>query len=276
VQTHLQTQPKLLATAKLIYDAEAIFARRERLRHTLHTGTPATGADAAEARELALAQTAAVVLAVSPAEAAVYRAAGAAQVQVLGHALSLTPTPAAFAERAGLLFVGALHHAQTPNADSVRWLVREIMPKVTALLGSAVPLTIVGHNAVPELLELASDTIHFTGRVADLTPYFNQARLFVAPTRYASGIPHKAHEAAAHGLPLVTTTLLAQQLGWQAGVDLLCAEATDSDGYAAAVARLYLDAGLWQTLRDNALQRVAQDCSPDAFREVLRAVLADA
>ena len=37
------------------------------------------------------------------------------------------------------------------------------------------------------------------------TILYDRARLFIAPTRFASGLPHKIHEAAAFGLPVVTT-----------------------------------------------------------------------
>ena len=57
--------------------------------------------------------------------------------------------------------------------------------------------------------------------IDDIRPFYNQARLFVAPTRYAAGIPHKVHEAAAYGLPIVTTSLIAQQLGWKHETELL-------------------------------------------------------
>ena len=34
-------------------------------------------------------------------------------------------------------------------------------------------------------------------------------KVFIAPTRFAAGIPHKVHEATANGIPCVTTELLA-------------------------------------------------------------------
>jgi hypothetical protein len=37
-------------------------------------------------------------------------------------------------------------------------------------------------------------------------------RVFAAPTRYSPGIPLKVHDAAAHGLPVVRTPLMAEQL----------------------------------------------------------------
>ena len=57
----------------------------------------------------------------------------------------------------------------------------------------------------------------FFGRQDDLTSLYNQARVFVVPTRYAAGIPYKAHEAASFGVPLVVSNLIGEQLGWLDG-----------------------------------------------------------
>lgn len=255
----------------IIYDAEALFAQREQTRQQHFQGKISPSARAAEQAELALVRHAQAVLAVNPAEAALYQQATAAPVYVLGHALTPQPTPARWQARLGLLFVGAVHHPDTPNADSLRWLLQEILPLVVAQLGE-IPVTLVGHQADVSLAQRAPAYVQFTGRVAELAPYFNAARLFLAPTRYAAGVPHKAHEAAAYGLPLVTTTLLARQLGWTSGQELLSADTTES--YAAAVVRAYQDATLWTHLRTQALARVTADCDPARFTQVLSEVLA--
>jgi glycosyltransferase involved in cell wall biosynthesis len=102
--------------------------------------------------------------------------------------------------------------------------------------------------------------------VADLTPLYDRARLFVAPTRFAAGIPYKIHHAAAHGLPVVCTPLLSRQLGW--GDEVRAAE-----DLAAAVCDLYGDEAAWQRQRDAALARVTADCDPQKFAAALREAL---
>jgi glycosyltransferase involved in cell wall biosynthesis len=112
--------------------------------------------------------------------------------------------------------------------------------------------------------------------VEDVATLYDQARLFVAPTRFAAGIPYKVHEAAAHGLPVVCTTLLAGQLGWQNEADVLAADPDDAQGFADAVAMAYLDPQTWLSLRDSALLRVAQDCSHAGFTATISDILDDA
>ncbi|GGA04353.1 hypothetical protein CYANOKiyG1_16690 [Okeania sp. KiyG1] len=108
------------------------------------------------------------------------------------------------------------------------------------------------------------------GKVDDLRPFYNQARLFVAPTRYAAGIPHKVHEAAAYGLPIVTTSLIAQQLGWKHESELLVAD--HNVDFAQQCIKLYRDFTLWNKLRKNAIKRVEIECSPQVFSQRLSSI----
>ena len=57
-------------------------------------------------------------------------------------------------------------------------------------------------------------TVTWHSDVDDLTPLYEDARVFVAPTRYSAGISLKVIEAAARGVPIVCTPLVSRQLGW--------------------------------------------------------------
>ena len=97
--------------------------------------------------------------------------------------------------------------------------------------------------------------------------------MFVAPARFAAGIPYKVHEAASAGLPVVATSLLCRQLGWEPGRDLLAADATDPAGFARHVAALHRSETLWHELRSRAAERVAMDCGPGEFALALSMIL---
>jgi glycosyltransferase involved in cell wall biosynthesis len=256
----------------LIYDAEAVFAEREIVRCAL-TGQALSATAAAKLRqeEMALAHAADSVLAVSAAEAELFRAGGCADVRVLGHALTLAPTPADHAARQDLLFVGALHEDPSPNVDGLLWFVSEVMPRLDAMIGTGWCLHVVGRAEAGRVQALAGPRIHLLGRVADLTPLYNASRVAIAPMRYAGGIPHKVHEAAAHGLPVVTTPLLARQLGWTHEAELLAADTPD--GFAQGCERLFHDAALWAQLREGALAALRRDCDESAFTQTVAALL---
>jgi glycosyltransferase involved in cell wall biosynthesis len=130
---------------------------------------------------------------------------------------------------------------------------------------------VAGYGTDQVLDDLNSSTIKVLGAQENLRPLYEQARTFVVPTRYAAGLPFKAHEAAAFGVPLVVSDVIARQMKWRDGIDYLVAR--DADTFAQQCSRLYGDEALWQTLRANALQRVIDELSPDAFAESIRSVL---
>lgn len=266
----LEHEPALLGGARLVYDAEAMFSLRDIARAALD-GRPLPEAERRRRidAELALASGADVVVAVSEAEAAHYRAGSFRQVEVLGHTIDAVPATPGFAARHDLLFVGALTADDTPNSDSVRWFVAEVWPLVRAALGTGLRLHLVGDCEAPTVRALASADVIVHGRAELLAAHLDAARVFVVPTRYAAGIPHKAHEAAARGLPMVVTPLIAGQLGWG---DFIAIGA-DAGAFARACIELLSDEQAWQRQREQLLAAVDRDCSKRAFRAAAARVL---
>jgi GT2 family glycosyltransferase len=250
----------------LLYDAEALFAARDLLQADLHGDRVGrVVAERAIATEVALARDADLVLAVGEHEAERFRAADCRDVRLLAHAV--TADPGGEGGRAGLLFIGALDDDASPNVDSVVWFVREVMPRLDARFGDAWTLDLIGSATASRLRPLASARVRFLGRLDDVDSYYARARIFIAPTRYAAGIPLKVLEAAAKGVPVVATSLLARQLAWLPGSELLVAD--DAEAFAAACEQLLRDDALWRRLRAAALAAVQRDADPARFRDAL-------
>ncbi|MCG8414864.1 MAG: glycosyltransferase, partial [Pseudomonadales bacterium] len=259
--------PELLDDVQVIYDAEAVSAPREILRRRLWGEQISKEEEHAEiAEELKQASEAQKVVAVSDQEAELYHQHGIAQTTVLGHRLDLNATEKTFSERNGMLFVGALRDEGSPNVDSLLWFLINCLPLIEAD-DSQLTLYVVGDNTVPSLATVAKDNVVFTGRLESIDEYYNSCRLFIAPTRFAAGIPHKVHEAASMGLPSVTTSLLAKQLNWTDEKQLLCAD-TAAD-FAKQCLRLHSNEVLWNGIRQAGLSAIEEDCSPAAFRSSL-------
>jgi glycosyltransferase involved in cell wall biosynthesis len=246
----------------VIYDAEALFSLRDiEKARVLGTAPPIEEQQRMIAAEMTLAHGADGIVTVSEAEALHFRQAGHAHVHVLGHAIQPCPTVNDFKRRRGFLFVGAIGADDTPNTDSLLWFVRECWPSIARALGDQARLDIVGPCDSDSVRALASPAIRVHGRVGDLAPFFDCARVFIVPTRFAAGIPHKAHEAAAHGLPMVVSPLIATQLGW---ADRVPAGATPAQ-FSEACVQLHQEEAQWSTCRSALLRAVEQDCSPAAF-----------
>lgn len=261
------------ASAPVLYDAEALSATRQIGQRRLQGVSIAPEeVELLLRNETRLASGCAAVIAVNSAERQHFVDAGVSRCVVLGHALEPKPTPATFAERTGILFVGALS-ASSPNEDAVLFLADDVLPLVRRSLGADVPVTVAGANVSERVRSLADRGLSVWSDMEDLTPLYNGARVFVAPTRFSAGIPLKVLEAASRGVPVVCTGLLAEQLGWRAERDALIADT--AEGLALAIERLLCDADLWERLRASALNRIAVDCNPESFRSTVAGVLED-
>jgi glycosyltransferase involved in cell wall biosynthesis len=256
----------------VVYDAEALFAERESLHNELLGANVSPEHAAAEIKkEIALASNAQIITAVSSRTAEQFKAAGHSDVRVLGYGVSPQPTAPLFAHREGFLFVGPTYAADTPNTDSVVWFIDRVLPDIRRALGRGASFTFAGEQQAAIVKERLGNGVRSLGPVLDLAGAYAAARVFVAPTRFATGIPLKVYDAAAYGVPVVLTPLLAGQIGWTHEREALVAS-TPRD-FAEQCVRLHNDPDLWQSLRAQALRRVESDCDPGRFDQVVAGMI---
>jgi hypothetical protein len=261
-----------------VLDTEAVAAARDAARHAV-AGNAAYDMAAAVRAEFAGAKTCRQVLAVNAAEAALLGQAGLGRVGVLGTIARPAPTQASFNARAGLLFVAAIHEQESPNFDALCWYAAAVLPVLKELFGGQPPmLNVVGYAAPGVDLSMFAGHPHIKlhGPVGDLRPFYSASRVFIAPTRFAAGTPYKLYEAASFGLPAVATDLLARQLGWRHGRDLLAAPPTDPAEFAASIETLYRSAPLWTDIREAALARITAENGQEDFDRTVASVLRQA
>ena len=189
-----------------------------------------------------------------------------ANTAVVGHVLQPREPETTFAERLGFLFVGAVHIVPSPNWDSLVWFCSQVWPRIRDRIQRAT-LTIAGYWApeaeVPD--EASGDGIQFLGAIDDLAPLYRAHRVFVAPTRYAAGIPFKVHEAVSYGLPTVVTPLLQRQLGWDNGQGIVSTDQLDPKAFAEACIALHANDREWQSVAEAGQQVLANACGQERF-----------
>jgi GT2 family glycosyltransferase/tetratricopeptide (TPR) repeat protein len=257
-------RPRLFEGMRVVYDAEALFALREIAQEAV-LGRP-LARDEQRRRigaEIALAGTADRVLAVSQRDADWFAAAGLRDVRIVAHGLATrrdAPGPEA---RRGMLFIGALD-PETPNEDGLAWFVRSVMP----LLPTDLVLSIIGECRSSAVAALASPRVRLLGQIDDVRPHYDAARLFIAPARFAAGVAAKVIEAACHGLPVVGSAVLARQLGWACGSEIVTAR--NPTEFAAGTRRLDRDDALWRRVQQRALTRAADQFNPNRFAAAVR------
>jgi sugar transferase (PEP-CTERM/EpsH1 system associated) len=130
-----------------------------------------------------------------------------------------------------LVFTGAMDY--WPNVDAVCWFAHEILPAIRAARPQA-RFHIVGMQPAPTVQALARlPGVAVTGRVPDVRPYLQHARVVVAPLRVARGIQNKVLEAMAMARPVVVSACAAEGLSARRSEEIEVAE--DAATFAARV-----------------------------------------
>jgi len=128
-----------------------------------------------------------------------------------------------------LVFTGAMDY--WPNVDAVCWFAHEVLPAIRAERRNA-RFHIVGMQPAPTVQALAKlPGVSVTGRVPDVRPYLQHARVVVAPLRVARGIQNKVLEAMAMARPVVVSARAAEGLTARPGEEIEVAD--DAAGFAA-------------------------------------------
>ncbi len=173
-----------------------------------------------------------------------------------------------FERREGLLFIGSYNHP--PNIDAVQWLCQEIMPLVWEQLPN-MTVTLLGDRPPEEVTALAQDErVAVPGYVADVTPYFLNHRLFVAPLRYGAGMKGKIGQSLEYGLPIVSTAIGTEGMNLVDEQNVL--EANQTQDFALQIIRLYQDENMWNHLASQSTKAIAP-YAPEVVKEELRRVL---
>jgi len=260
-----------------VLDTEAIAAPRT-IEQNRVLGQPQTDSlENALKRELACAYFCQKIIAVNAQDASLVRQAGHSNVSVLGHMKHPAPTPSSWSQRRNLLFLGAIHDPGSPNHDSLEWFVGQVLPLLEGRLPQGVRFTVAGFiRRGVDISDLGRDPrVDLIGPVEDLAALYDSHRVFIAPTRFAGGIPFKVHEAASYGLPVVATDLLCRQVGWTDRVDIMDGGTDQPQLFANAVVALYNDEEAWNTVRDGALERLYSENDETTYVDTLRHILHD-
>jgi hypothetical protein len=172
------------------------------------------------------------------------------------------------ADPPSLLLAGSFGYP--PNADAASFLVSSIVPRIREHV-PAVTLRLVGEpNASVAGLARPGEVV-VVGQVPAMEPELARADLVVVPLRFGSGTRVKILEAAAHRIPVVSTTLGAEGLGFEDGRHLLVAD--DPESFALACVRLLKEPTLRRRLVDEAEAFFLADHQWTGAEERIRALV---
>lgn len=153
-----------------------------------------------------------------------------------------------------IAFLGALSVAH--NEAAVINFIKNIFPKILKENKEA-KFVVVGGGASEKLLKYRNDNIIFTGRVDDVREVLNKCKVFVCPMTFGSGIKTKNLEAMAMGLPVVTTSIGAENINATDGKEwFICDNAID---FANKVLRLLDDENMCCNIGENAYKFINEN-----------------
>jgi len=162
-------------------------------------------------------------------------------------------------EAARIVFTGMMNHP--PNVDAACFFADVVFPRVRAAVPEA-EFWVVGRNPTPRVQELARRPgIVVTGAVPDIRPYIARATVIVVPLRFGSGMRNKILEAWAMNKCVVATSVGAEGLEYQDGVDILIAD--DPREMAARIVQVLQDPALRDRIRRQGRARVLHQHNPE-------------
>ena len=208
--------------------------------------------------ELANARAADITIAITDEERdTLLTAEPALQVTVVPNIHDIVADVAPFDSRKDLFFIGS--YAHPPNVEAMHWLVAEVLPLVVQQL-PGVRLRMVGSEMPDEIAALASEHVDAIGYAEDVSAYFQQSRVFVAPLLHGAGMKGKVGQSLSYGLPVVTTSIGAEGIGLEDGVSAMISD--DAAGLAQRIVDAYQDPALWQRLSSEGQAVIARRFSP--------------
>lgn len=257
---------KLFPKTKLIYDTEALWFRRYDLQMSITGHLPHW---AYRYDELGMAQKVDLCFVVNDEEKEILHSHNVKKVIKLAHALEVRMNGKTFEDRKDLLVVGGKLEDDSSNEDGLWWYLENCWEKTRCELDCG--LSVTGVVGTKRLKENTFSNVNLMGHVDNLAVLYDSHKIFVASTRFATGIPWKVHEAMANGIPCIISRLLGDQL--KLTDDSIAMIANTPEEFVEKAKILYNDRDKWNQMRENAFDYIQDECCIDKFKQILRATL---
>ena len=281
--TLLNEIKRLNSSLKVVCDTDAVWSRFV-LRELPFESDPARRKHiylegrAKEREEAEWVELCDVITAVSEVDATYYRhiARDKSRIHIFPNAIDLdsysnAPEPACDVIRPALYMAGSFYAPGSPMARAARWMIAEILPLVRREIPQ-IRLYVIGNGADKMLEDIHLPQVIIKGKVPSVLPYLCHCDVALVPLMFESGTRFKILEAAACGIPVVSTTLGAEGLAMRHGYEILIAD--EPADFAASIVRLVRDKEFARGLARNAKRIVQNAYGIASLKEAAMKILA--
>lgn len=157
-----------------------------------------------------------------------------------------------------ILFLGSMDWM--PNIDAAKYFAEIIFPLIKKEIVDA-EFYIVGRNPSDSIKKLGEEdrNIIVTGTVPDVRPFVQSATCAVVPIRIGGGTRLKIYEMMSMAKAVVSTTIGAEGLLYNAGENIIIED--NPENYSNAVVRLLKDEPHRSSVGEKARELVLANCS---------------
>jgi glycosyltransferase involved in cell wall biosynthesis len=169
-----------------------------------------------------------------------------------------------------MFLAGTFGHYNSPMDTAARWVLDEVLPRVQAQVPD-MHFYIVGKGSDRMLGHIAGPSVTVTGKLPSVLPYLCHADVSLVPLKFESGTRFKILEAAACGVPIVSTVLGAEGLPVVHGEHALLAD--EPELFAAAVIEMIHNKSMARRLAQNCRELVRRGFSVEHLENEAREIL---
>jgi len=182
-------------------------------------------------------------------------------VEIIPFISTVQPDSHNFEQRNGILFIGNFQHP--PNNDAIVYFIEKIWPLIQEK-NPGIQFYIIGANPFPQLITMPHQNIYVLGYVKDISKYFNQCKVSVAPIRYGAGLKGKIRTSLSYGLPVVASSVAIEGMGLKHKSEILVAD--NEIEFANCIIELYNNKVLWTQMKTNGKSFVEKHYSMERCR----------
>ncbi len=193
---------------------------------------------------------------------------GAREIEIVPIFLEIFHSTRPYSKRRNICFVG--HFGNKHNVDAVKYFLENIFQLILAR-NPRVEFHVLGYLSEKYRKVFQSPNVKVIGSLKNLQEALTHYKLFVCPMPYGAGMKGKIGDAAAAGVPIVTTSIGAEGFPVRDGEECFISDSPIE--FAEKCNQCLADPVVWHNFSIKSRLMIAENFSPDVVAGKLAKVL---